>query len=377
MFKRNRELFCFRFIGEAITMKNILRNKTTQIFLAALIIFTLHLQIFTQSAFARGSGGGDLAEFKTEKFVASVGIGLASSALGNIVSSGISAQAGGVSAWSGGTNAATGLTYGGMSGAISNYGSAGTWMASYNSMAALNQLGSGINMMGQQQEWDSGTTVFVSSVAQGAVGGLLNPSSTLGTSSKSADGQIRANNESSMNSFNIAESTDKNGNLITRWSEEDLVELNKIKGGTFNNVMKVGSSRPDMSGALDSISKADLLIIDNNSVVATVTDTLENGVKASGWQNAMMSSVSDFTVANCTKAAGVGAISGAVEGAILANNLDDNGKIKPWVSGAAGLAGTFTGGAVASMVAPVVPSKAGSYEDYITNESITKDGQFF
>ena len=366
IFGGKRELSSFRFIGEAVAMKNIFRNKTTQIFLAVLIVFTLQIQIFTQSAFARGSGGGDLAEFKTDKFIASVGIGLASAVIGNVVSSGISAQLGGAS-WGGGVGA-NGTTYAGMNGAMSSYGSAGTWMASYNSMAALSQLGSGISMMGQQQGWKGSTTVLVSSVAQGAVGGLLNPSSTLGLSSKSADGQIRANNESNMNSFDLTKSTDADGKLITRWSEGDLVELNKFKSGTFNTVMKVGSSRPDFSTFATSMPKEVLGKIS----VDTVTNTLENGVKAAGWQNAMMTSAPNFTAANCFKAIGVGALSGATEGAILASNLDNNGRIKPWVSGAAGLAGTFVGAAASSMIADVVPGVGTdmSVKDYAENDNL-------
>ena len=246
------ELSSFRFVREAIAMKNILRNKRTQIFLAVLIIFTFHLQIFTQSAFARGSGGGDLSEFKTEKFITSVGIGLVSSVAGNVISSGISDMF-----TTGGSFAA------GATNAIGNYGSSlGSWASSYNSMAALSQLGSAISMTGQQQGWDVSTTTFVSSVAQGVVGGGLNPLSTLGV------------------------------------------------GGISNSTLK---------------------------------------------------------------AMGVGAISGVTEGAILANNIDSNGRVKPWVSAGANLAGAFVGGIASASIAAVIPEKgpemqrspSPSYQDYV------------
>ena len=254
------ELSSFRFVREAIAMKNILRNKRTQIFLAVLIIFTVHTQIFTQSAFARGSGGGDLSEFKTEKFITSVGIGLVSSVAGNVISSGISDMF-----TTGGSFAA------GATNAIGNYGSSlGSWASSYNSMAALSQLGSAISMTGQQQGWDVSKTTFVSSVAQGIVGGGLNPSSTLG------------------------------------------------------------------AGA--------------NSTI---------------------------------KAMGVGAISGATEGAILANNVirssdsDIHGTQDPWVSFGANLAGSFAGGVASASIANVIPGKemksiyapSPSYEDMKADNS--------
>lgn len=239
MFGGKGELFSFRFVKEAIAMRNILRNKTTQIFLALLIVFTLHTQIFTQPVFARGSGGGDLSEFKTEKFLTSVGVGIVSSVVGNVISSGIG------SAFTEGGSFATGA-----GNAMSSYGSLGKWASSYNSMAALSQLGAAISMTGQQQGWDVSTTIFVSSVAQGIVGGGLNPSSTLG------------------------------------------------------------------SGA--------------NSTL---------------------------------KAMGVGAISGATEGAILANNVirsndsDIHGTQDPWVSFGANLAGSFAGGVASASIANVIPGK--------------------
>lgn len=73
------------------------------------------------------------------------------------------------------------------------------------------------------------------------------------------------------------------------------------------------------------------------------------------------------------KAVGVGAISGVAEGAILAANVDSSGKIKPWVSASAGLAGSFVGGVASASMATVVPEKGikvgqtpnPSYEDFV------------
>ncbi len=43
-------------------MKNILGNKTVQIFIALLIIFTFHIQVFTHIALAHSFGGGNFAK---------------------------------------------------------------------------------------------------------------------------------------------------------------------------------------------------------------------------------------------------------------------------------------------------------------------------
>jgi len=252
---------------EAMKMKNILRNKRVQISLALLIIFTVHTQVFTHLAFARSSGGGDLAKFDTGKFILSVGIGLASSVAGNVISSGVSSAA---------TTGGSFVT--GAGNALSSYGSFGSWASSYNSMAALNQLGAAISMTGQAEGWDVSTTTFVSSVAQGIVGGGLNPSSTLGA------------------------------------------------GGISNSTLK---------------------------------------------------------------AMGVGAISGATEGAILANNVirsndsDIHGTQNPWVSAGANLAGAFVGGIASASMAAVIPEKgtkkiqapSPSYQEYVkSGEPIFKKG---
>jgi len=245
---------------EAVAMKNIFRNKRIQICLALLMIFTVQTQAFTDLAVARSSGGGEVAKFDTGKFALSVGIGLASMAVGNSISSGMNSAA-----TTGGSFAT------GAGNALTSYGSSASWISSYNSMAALNQLGAAISMTGQQQGWDVSTTTFVSSVAQGVVGGGLNPSGTLG------------------------------------------------------------------AGA-------------NSTII---------------------------------KAMGVGAISGVVEGGILANTVirsNDSaihGTQDPWVSFGAGLAGSFAGGIAASSIASVVPSKAGSYKDYVASGGITKDNQSF
>ena len=46
-----------------------------------------------------------------------------------------------------------------------------------------------------------------------------------------------------------------------------------------------------------------------------------------------------------------GTIAGTTEGVILANNVDSNGRINPWVSAAAGLTGSFAGGVASSGMA--------------------------
>lgn len=212
-----------RQVREAMMRISFKTKKAQIILVALLVIFTIHPQ-FIHLALARSSGGGDLAEFDTGKFVASVGIGLASSAIGNVVTSGI-----------GSALTETGSFATGATNAISNYGNIGSWASSYNSMAALNQLGAVISMYGQQQGWDVSQTVLVSSMVTGAVGGGLNPTGSLGSS---------------------------------------------ILSGT---------------------------------------------------------------------------IAGTTEGAILANNIDKDGTIKPWVNAAAGMTGALTGGITSAYTAKVIP----------------------
>jgi len=238
MFGGKGELSNFRFIGEAITMKNFLRTKRTQIFFALLIIFTLHTQAFTHLAFARSSGSGEMGEFETEKFLTNVGIGLAASYVGDAISNGLGASAtGGVFFAGGGYNSATGEAFAGFNGAISNWSNAGTLASSYSSAVALNQLGAGVNYLGHQQGWENSEITFTSSVVQGAVsGGVINPAAS------------------------------------------------------------------------------------TSSLVA-------------------------------------GTIGGVTEGAILANNVDGNNKIKPWVSAAAGVAGSFARGTASAAIDEVIPRR--------------------
>lgn len=211
--------------------------KITKILIVLFFAFIFNSQVFTQSALARSSGSGELAEFETDNFLTSVGIGMASSFVGNAISEGFSSSVSGTEGatfFTEGVNA-EGVAYGGFNGAMSKWNDVGTWTSSYNSVAAMNQLGSGVHTLGQQQGWDNSTTYFVSSVAQGAVGGgVLNP-----------------------------------------------------------------------AGSVDTLV--------------------------------------------------AGTIGGVAEGAILANNVDGNGKIKPWVSAAAGLAGTFVRGTVSASIDEVIP----------------------
>ena len=233
------------------------KMKRTKIIIVLLFAFILTSQVFTQPVLARSSGSGKMNEFKTEKFLTSVGIGMASSFVGGAIADGIGASAtGGDFFAGGGRNAFTGKEFAGFSSQISNIGNIGTWTSSYNSVAAMNQLSSGTNMLGQQQEWDNSDVVFTTSVVSGAVsGGVLNPTPTI--------------------------------------------------------------------------------------------STLATGVT-----------------------------SGIAEGAILANNIDGNGKIKPWVSSAASVTGAFVGGVTSSLMEPVVPGEIKTIEtsrdDYVQDPASKK-----
>jgi len=61
-----------------------------------------------------------------------------------------------------------------------------------------------------------------------------------------------------------------------------------------------------------------------------------------------------------------GTIAGTTEGAILANNIDKDGTIKPWVNAAAGMAGAFTGGIASAYTAKVIPTDISSKSFHMT-----------
>ena len=214
--------------------------KRIKIFIILLFAFILNFQVFTQPIFARSSGGGEVAGFETDKFLMSVGINLASSYVGNAIGAGISDSFKEGGSFLNGVEGVSNAN--GFIGAISDVGNLGEWAKNFNNMAALSQVGSSVNMMGQQQGWDISKTAMASSIVQGAVGGVL---------------------------------------------------------GT--------------------------------------------------------NPASNFT--NYAKVATIGALKGATEGAIIANNISSEGAVKPWVNFGAGLAGSFVGGVAAASIFPVVPNK--------------------
>lgn len=337
--------------------------KRTKILIVLLFAFILNSQVFTQPAFARSSGGGDLGEFKTEKFLANTGISLGSSFLGNAISDGIGASFRGGDFFEGVTNTINGVstTTGGFNSAISTWNDTGTWMASYNSMASLSELGSGMNMFGQQQEWDTSKTLLISSTVQGAVGGFLSPSNTLGLSSEDATKQVE------------------------KQAFDDLKEAGfsskgatKITAGTFEkNLFKQGVKEVNKNAVSQTATKQA-----TDKIVKQASDHIkQGGFEFTSWENTMVAAVPNYTVSNSIKAAGVGALSGLTEGAILASNVDrhDGNEIKPWVQSAAGLAGTFVGATASSMLAEAVPEikevkeykPAPSYDEYVKSGNYT------
>ena len=255
------EVLTSSFLRGVIPMKRTFKINFVKVLSAFLIVFILSAQVSINDVYARSSGGGKMGKFSAGKFAAGVGIGLASMAVGNAISSGINSVAAGGDFFSGVAATATNPAVAGFSGSISSWGNIGTWMVSYNSMAALTQLNSGIGMMGQQQGWGSGATILISSIAGGAIGGILNPSATLGLDSP-------------------------------------------------------------------SIAQSPALSIPN------------------------------FTFSNCMKAAGVGVITGTVQGGINAALADSDGNVAPWAGALAGLAGSFVGSIASSAIAPVIGSKS-------------------
>jgi hypothetical protein len=60
-------------------------------------------------------------------------------------------------------------------------------------MAATTQVQNLTGMIGAQQEWGNGTTMLVSSIAGGAVAGMLNPASTLGLGTPAVEKNLMFN----------------------------------------------------------------------------------------------------------------------------------------------------------------------------------------
>ena len=129
---------------------------------ALLLAFTF---VFQQASFAGGrssAGGGEIAEFDVGRWAVGTAIGLGSFTLGSAVAGGMNAAAQGGTFAQGFSSVSTGLT-------LTNFAN------NYNIVGALGQVNRAVGLAGQYYGWDPRATIFISSVATGAIGGGLNP----------------------------------------------------------------------------------------------------------------------------------------------------------------------------------------------------------
>ncbi|MDD5408925.1 MAG: hypothetical protein PHC71_02410 [Candidatus Omnitrophica bacterium] len=133
---------------------------------ASLIFFFIFSVIFTKESLAYRSrdGGGDLVEFDFGKWAAGTAIGLVSSAVGGAIASGI------------GGALSSSSTFGtGFMGSISSLGSIDSWGTNLVNSTAVGQVQNAIGTAGSYYGWNPGTTILISSIAGGVVGGGLSP----------------------------------------------------------------------------------------------------------------------------------------------------------------------------------------------------------
>jgi hypothetical protein len=163
-------------------------KRTTFRFIAVTLIFFFGVSfVFPKESLAYRSrdGGGEIAEFDFGKWALGTAAGVVSSTIGSAVISGV----GGSLGWTSG---------GGFMESLSSLKGADTWATNFVNSTAVGQVQNAIGMMGNYYGWDPGSTIFISSIAGGVVGGGLAPGhfgSSLGSGvgvSQSFNGSLNA-----------------------------------------------------------------------------------------------------------------------------------------------------------------------------------------
>lgn len=140
------------------------KGVTFRIIAASLAFFFMISFVFPKESLAYRSrdGGGELAEFDFGKWALGTAAGVVSSTIGSAVISGV----GGSLGWTSG---------GGFMESLSSLKGADTWATNFVNSTAVGQVQNAIGMMGNYYGWDPGSTIFISSIAGGVVGGGLSP----------------------------------------------------------------------------------------------------------------------------------------------------------------------------------------------------------
>ncbi|MFA5145731.1 MAG: hypothetical protein WC723_07050 [Candidatus Omnitrophota bacterium] len=142
------------------------RGKVFKVLSACVLFFFVLSFIVPRESLAYRSrdGGGDLVEFDFGKWAAGTAIGLVSSAVGGAIASGI-----------GGALSSSSTFGSGFMGSISNFSSFNSWGTNLVNSTAVGQVQNAVGTMGNYYGWDPGSTILISSIAGGVVGGGLSP----------------------------------------------------------------------------------------------------------------------------------------------------------------------------------------------------------
>ncbi|MFA4853979.1 MAG: hypothetical protein WC616_01330 [Candidatus Omnitrophota bacterium] len=145
-------------------MLNKPRGLTFRLISVSLTFFLMISFAFPKESLAYRSrdGGGDIVEFDFGKWALGTAAGVVSSTLGSAIVSGL----GGSLGWS---------TDGGFMESLSSLKGADTWATNFVNSTAVGQVQNAVGMMGSYYGWDPRSTIFISSIAGGVVGGGLSP----------------------------------------------------------------------------------------------------------------------------------------------------------------------------------------------------------
>ncbi|MDD5560978.1 MAG: hypothetical protein PHT50_02465 [Candidatus Omnitrophica bacterium] len=142
------------------------KGKAFKVF-AVCVIFSFALSfVFPRDSLAYRSrdGGGDLVEFDFGKWAAGTAIGLVSSAIGGAIAQGI------------GGALSPNSTFGtGFMNSISSLSTINSWGTNFINSTAVGQVQNAIGVAGSYYGWDPRSTLLISSIAGGVVGGGLSP----------------------------------------------------------------------------------------------------------------------------------------------------------------------------------------------------------
>ncbi|MHB8154803.1 MAG: hypothetical protein ACYDFR_01975 [Candidatus Omnitrophota bacterium] len=143
-----------------------LKGQTFRFIPVSLIFFIMISFAFPKDSLAYRSrdGGGDIVEFDFGKWAAGAAIGMVSSAVGSAIASGLG------NILSSGTGFTDGFT-----GSFSSLSGIDSWGTNLVNSTAVGQVQNAVGMTGSYYGWDPRSTLLISSIAGGVVGGGLNP----------------------------------------------------------------------------------------------------------------------------------------------------------------------------------------------------------